>query len=468
MALSFNSISYDDRKFIRRLDSKYYKLEKQLESFKETAEVKIDNFKSFILNITDGEHAGQTFVEKGILFLKNSSIKDYDISLNDGFYITEEKHKVLSRSALKPKDVLFTTIGHLGSAAIVPENFCEANMNQNFVKITIDESKINPYYITCFLNSKFARRQINALLTGNIQSILTYPKISNIKIIVPKNENFQNSIEEKYKRAIDLSQKADKLISESLDILEESLNIRSYECNKEKMFVVEAKDFYNDDVLWTPRYFLPEYTETEKFIKNNYEYVSLGEVSTMKKGDEPGSAFYTDYLNKMDTDIPFIRTSDLYNFQIDLSPDNFIDEMIYNDLNQDFQTGDILFTKDGKVGEMAVVTDSDKAIYQSGVVRIRINDLGVEKGLTQEYLFTAIMCDKIGKYNAKRYTVTASTIPHLKENKMQMMVIPIIEKERIEKITGNINVAFGFIEEKKRLINECQNMIEMLCNRNFN
>lgn len=467
MALSFNSISYDDKKFIKRLDSKYYKLEKQLESFEETSEVSIDNFRTFILNITDGEHAGQTFVESGVLFLKNSSIKDYDISLNDGFYITEEKHKLLYRSALKPKDVLFTTIGHLGSAAIVPETFCEANMNQNFVKITIDETKINPYYITCFLNSKFARKQINALLTGNIQSILTYPKISNIKIIVPKDVEFQKNIENKYKRAIELSQKADELISSSLEILEESLNVKSYQCNKDKMFAVSDEDFYDKDSLWIPRYFLPEYTETEEFIKTNYDCVTLGEVVTMQKGDEPGSTYYTDYLNKMDTDVPFIRTSDLYNYQIDLSPDNFIDEMIYNDLNQDFQAGDILFTKDGKVGEMAIVTTSDKALYQSGIVRIRMNDYGIKKGLTQEYLFTAIMCDKIGKYNARRYTVTASTIPHLKEKNMQMMIIPIIEKERINKITTNIQKAFSFIEEKKNLINECQQMIEELCNRNF-
>ena len=77
MALSFNSISYDDKKFIKRLDSKFYHLEKQLENITENENISIDNFKNFILNITDGEHAGQTFVSSGVLFLKNSSIKDY-------------------------------------------------------------------------------------------------------------------------------------------------------------------------------------------------------------------------------------------------------------------------------------------------------------------------------------------------------------------------------------------------------
>ena len=44
--------------------------------------------------ITDGEHAGQTFVKKGIRFIKNSAVKDFSININDGFFITEEKHKL--------------------------------------------------------------------------------------------------------------------------------------------------------------------------------------------------------------------------------------------------------------------------------------------------------------------------------------------------------------------------------------
>ena len=81
MALNFKSITYDEISFIKRLDSKYYCLRKVLNNFCENEEVKLEKFGNYIVNITDGEHAGQTFVEDGILFLKNSSIKDFDISL---------------------------------------------------------------------------------------------------------------------------------------------------------------------------------------------------------------------------------------------------------------------------------------------------------------------------------------------------------------------------------------------------
>lgn len=464
MALNFNSISYTEREFISRLDSKYYQLQETLVRIEDTEDMKVNKLGDFVVNMTDGEHAGQTFVKEGILFLKNSSIKDFDISVSDGFYISEQDHERLSRSALNSEDVLFTTIGHLGSAAIVPCNFGEANMNQNFVKMEIDKEKISPYYITCFLNSKFARSQINALLTGNIQSILTYPKIKNITVIYPKNQSVQNEIENDYKHAIKLSQNADTLIKEALRILEHSLELKNYKKNTNRIFSVEDKEFCKDEALWTPKYFLPEYIETENFIKESFNYVDLGKVADIFKGDEPGSEFYCGYLDKGDSDIPFVRTSDLYNYQIDLSPDNFIDSLTYERLNQDIQEGDILFSKDGKVGETAIVTSSDKALFQSGIAIIRINENGKKIGLTQEYIFTTMMCEKIGKYTAYRHTVTASTIPHLREHFIKQMVIPIIEEENIKKITENIGTAFKYIDKKKQLICKCQKRVNDINN----
>lgn len=464
MALYFNSIAYAEKDFIIRMDPKYYQLQEELKSFNDTANIKMCNFGTMITHITDGEHAGQTFVKEGVLFLKNSSIKDFDISVNDGFYISEANHKRLSRSAIKPGDILFTTIGHLGSAAIVPDNFCEANMNQNFVKISVDSQIINPYYIACFLNSKFSRRQINALLTGNIQSILTYSKIKRIKIVYPEDKNQQSEIAQKYREALKLSQVAEENIRSALELFESSLNINAEVYPK--LFNVSYDDFYNIP-MWTVKSHLPEYVQTEQKIKNKHNCVNLGKVVSLKKGDEPGSDSYSDYLDKSDSDVPFIRTSDIYNYQIDLSPDNFVDKSTYEELSQNVEAGDILFTKDGKIAETAMVTKSDIAVYQSGITIMRINDYGKSIGLTQEYIFTALICNKIGKYTADRYTVTASTIPHLKEHYIRELKIPILDKSVISEITKLIKKSFDCIEKKKTIIQECKSMIDAITGKYF-
>lgn len=463
MALNYKSIDYSENDFLIRLDSKYYNLQEYLNHSSSFSEIDFIPFGDFIDNITDGEHAGQTFVKEGVLFLKNSSIKDFDISLDDGFYISEIKHKKLQRSALKSEDVLFTTIGHLGSAAIVPEHFCEANMNQNFVKISINKEKVSPYYIVAYLNSKLARKQISCLLTGNIQSILTYPKIKNIKIGIPKDDSIQKEITEKYKNAIKLSQEARKIIKETIKYLDNELQLINNDENYDKVFSVKHDLLNNECGLWIPKYFWPKYVETEENLMNRIQCIPLGEIATLKKGDEPGSDFYIDYLDKIDTDVPFIRTSDIYNYQIDSSPDNFIDIHTFEEINQDIKEGDILFTKDGKIGEIALVTNTDKAIYSSGIDRIRINKMGKSLGITPEYLFNIVACNKVGKYTADRYTVTAATIPHLKEDFIRKMKIPILSEDKIKVITEKTKMAFEMIDKKKKIILECQDIVNKIC-----
>lgn len=68
--------------------------------------------KNVLKVLTDGEHAGQKFVESGAMFIKNSCVKRYSISEFDEFYITHEKNNSLKRSKLQKGDVLLTTIGY--------------------------------------------------------------------------------------------------------------------------------------------------------------------------------------------------------------------------------------------------------------------------------------------------------------------------------------------------------------------
>lgn len=463
MALSFKSIKYNDVDFIERVDSKFYFFIDTINKISHSKKMDFVNLEELILNITDGEHAGQKFVNKenGVLFLKNSSIKDYDISLYDGFYITKEKHAVLQRSALKKEDVLFTTIGHIGSSAIVPENFGEANMNQNFIKMTINKNKINPFYLTCYLNSKLVKKQLLYLLTGNIQSLLTYPKIKSIKIAVPKDKKIYSDIEKKYLEAVKLGNDAYSIINDTKLYLLEKLRINASNIKKVNKYSVNYTDFYNGD-LWTPKYHFPLYNQMEKYLNNSFSNISLGEIASLNDGDEVGSEEYNEYLDTSINDIPFIRTSDIYNFQIDLNPDYFINQEIYFELKQDVKSGDIIFSKDGKIGEIAMITSEDKCIISSGNEIIRINDNGLKFGLTQEYLFCCLMIDEIGRFNADRYTVTASTIPHLKEEYISKFSIPIIDKKGIDDITLNVKNAISKINKKKQKIKECQDIVNNL------
>ena len=139
-----------------------------------------------------------------------------------------------------------------------------------------------------------------------------------------------------------------------------------------------------------PAFSYPLYVNTLKEIKKHWQTVPLGEISTVKKGDEVGSDNYNKYLDKKDSDIPFIRTSDIVNYEVDQFSDFYIPEEIHKELKQDINSNDILFTKDGKIGMSAIITKNDKAIIASGIARLRLKSEAQKFNITPEYLFIVL------------------------------------------------------------------------------
>ena len=456
MALNIKSISFKELETANRFDARYFFLQDTIEKFSNNSNFQLVDLgkKDLLIEITDGEHAGQTFVEQGIRFIKNSSVKDFDISLTDGFFISEYKHALLSRSAVQSKDILFTTIGHLGSATIVPEEYGEANINQNLVRMKINEKFIDPYYLAAFLNSSFVRRQIDCLFTGNIQKILTYPKIKKIKILKASTE-FQKDIREKYLEAISCSKLALKNIEQVIKLIREKLKLDEFDSVSNSTYEVNFTEI--KDTLWTPKYYYPRYISTIEYLKKNFKCLPLSELIKYKSGDEVGSDAYNSYLDKKTTDLPFIRTSDIYNYQYDICPDNFVSKDIFDELEQEIESGNILFSNDGKIGMITMISRNDPIIVQSHINIIKVKSTEI----TAEYLYAMLMVNEINAYQCDKCTVIQSTIPTL-ANRLNEFIIPILEDNFIKEITRLIKTSNQLFDQKRAIIKEIQNKIEVL------
>lgn len=177
-------------------------------------------------------------------------------------------------------------------------------------------------------------------------------------------------------------------------------------------------------------------------------------------GIEVGSSNYNIYLDKEKNDKPFIRTSDIVNNSIDLYPDFYISEDIYNSINQQLHPKDIIFTKDGKIGAVGMIMENDNCILSSGIQILRINDYARSLNITQEYLYLVLSIKEIGYYEAIRRTVVASTIPHLRPERMNDMSIPILSKDKIYLITKCVEEAFEYRNERIPLLFENDKIFE--------
>jgi type I restriction enzyme S subunit len=147
--------------------------------------------------LTDGQHGYLKHLPSGVPLLRTTNVFENEIRLDSVRYIAPEVHAELKRSQLQTGDILLTTIGSIGVAAVVDESLGEANINQNLVKLT-PNSNINPYYLASFLNSSIGRIQTERTASKSVVPIVSYPRLRNILIPVPPR-SIQDDVE-KYMR----------------------------------------------------------------------------------------------------------------------------------------------------------------------------------------------------------------------------------------------------------------------------
>jgi type I restriction enzyme M protein len=197
-------------------------------------------------------------------------------------------------------------------------------------------------------------------------------------------------------------------------------------------FVLEQDDV-RDHIL-APRFYDPNLTGTLDSLRDTHrlvtmrELVSVGAVE-LRTGDEVGKLAYGTGL------IPFIRTSDLSNWEIKVDPKHGLSREIYQRYRdkQDVRTGDILFVRDGTylIGTCALVTQHDtEIVYQSHLYKIRVrdNDFGLDP-----FLLLAILNSDVVQAQIKSKRFTQDIIDSLGDRILDLVLpIPKSAKRRAE------------------------------------
>lgn len=346
---------------------------------------------------------------EGIPFLKTSAISRYLINLNDLYYIDPDFHaKSIKRSIVRPYDVVFTMTGKfMGKAALSPPIIEELNISQNSVVLQSD-SPLKAAYISVFLNSPINRTQIKGEYSITKQKFLNQTKVSSLKV-VPYNrtldvslENYVNAIDEYY-NSVSSIRKLVQAFSLKGPALIDSLmtfNVQTQLINKQ----ILLPNYYRPDV----NSIIAEYAGNTT-VQLNKEMLS--------KGNEIGSAYY------LEEGTPVIKTSDFMNFDIDYEPDCYCSEAFIGQLKQNIKKGDILFTKDGKSGEVAIVQEDANVVISSGIVKYRAS--------SQEELYWLfiLLSSKYGRAYFTKWFVIASTMAHLRKDFFSDFQIPLISNE---------------------------------------
>lgn len=399
----------------------------------------------------------EKYKTQGVPFLRISSLKFFELSTEGLVYISSEDNKANSKTILHHGDIAFSKIGTLGKLLRIGRRFPEVNISQNLIGVGL-RADVNKNYIFAYLLSKLSLLQIKKNKKKQLQDKLNLNDIRDIEVVELPGDIIIK-ISELVEKAESKAEKALLLLNQAQSYFYQKATVDFSKVKKENYYSVMLSNFKGADI-WNPNFSYPLYINTLRAIQHKWKTISLGEIVAVKKGSEVGSDAYNTYLDRKDSDAPFIRTSDFVNYEIDQFPDYYIPVEIYEELKQNIRGGDVLFTKDGKIGMTGMLTKNDRVIIGSGIARLRLKADAKKYNLSPEYLFLVLSLKETGLYPSIRRTVIASTLPHLRAERLKDFEIPILDKNSIDDITKLVKEAFELKNEKKKLIREVREEID--------
>ncbi|TXT65310.1 MAG: putative type I restriction enzymeP M protein [Promethearchaeota archaeon] len=291
--------------------------------------------------------------------------------------------------------------------------------------------------------------------TCNKTSILFFQKISNppkdyfIEFALVENVGHDKDGKIIYKLNKDGSPKKDSegktIINDDLDTLNKNLTkIKEFSYSEEQnVFKMKVADIHNN--IFIPNYYLGIEKRLEKLASDdNYDLKTIQELINdgiiytnrngyIPRGDEIGSKVYG--LG----DIPFIRTSEISDWQVNLDSNKKTSEEVYKqyEVKQNIEIGDILLVKDGGpnlIGRTAFITKLDtKIIIQSHIYQIKT--LGNEDAIDAYLLLFLLNLDIVQK-QIKSVTFIQGTIATI-GNRIMELKLPIPRKKTKRKEISN-------------------------------
>ena len=184
--------------------------------------------------------------------------------------------------------------------------------------------------------------------------------------------------------------------------------------------------------VFIPKYYNPKIDARLNALAQSHNCVAISElveegVVSAATGHEIGKAAYGT------GDIPFVRTSDIANWEIRSAPKQGVSEDIYAEYaaRQDVQEGDMLLVRDGTylIGGNCFITKVDaRLLYQSHILKLRVNKKDV---LDPTLLFLALNCD-IVQQQLRAFQFTADIIDTIGE-RVYDVIVPLPKAADVRK-----------------------------------
>jgi type I restriction enzyme, S subunit len=126
----------------------------------------------------------EDYVDEGIPVVRTVNITNKGFNKENLMFMREAKFRELDRHAVYPNDVLFSKVGTIGNACLLPIDVPEAILSTTgSCKITVEERDYLPSFLVWVIQAM--NQQLMLIANSNVQPFLNMSNIKNLTIPMP-------------------------------------------------------------------------------------------------------------------------------------------------------------------------------------------------------------------------------------------------------------------------------------------
>jgi len=411
------------------------------------------------IHVATGDEIGKMAYGTGTIpFIRTSDVANWELKTDAKQGVSEDIYAEYGPSQdVRAGDILFVRDGTylIGQVALVTESDTPLLYQSHLLKFRVkQDSSLSPWLFLACLSAPIVKRQIRAKqFTADIIDTVG-DRFRELVLPVPKDKAFAAQIEREVKELVtERSRLRDKIrkipywVQGYINSVDEALPegaIAEVVEHGNPGFVQLVSSLNNN--VFIPRYYDPDLEADIAALGGSHRLVSLAKllkdgVLSWDTGIEIGKMAYGT------GDIPFVRTSDISNWELKGDPKQNVSEEIYEANMQDVRAGDIFVVRDGTylVGVSCILTEKDtKILYCGGLYKLRVE----KADQLDPYLLLALLNAPIVRRQMRAKQFTRDIIDTLGKRLFEVL-LPIPKDastcERIAKETREV------IETRARL-----------------
>lgn len=369
-------------------------------------------------------------------------------NLDTGRYLSKKQASILSYLMLKKDWIVVTCSGTIGNVTYTNSSFENHIATHDLIRIVPNDEKILRGYLYAFLASKYGYNQLTQSQFGGVVKHINAEHVRNIKVPC-FDEFFQEEVN-------DLIQEATRLREKAADALEYAISFFN------TLFPIPFKDnclgkVSSKEIMtsinkrFEASFHISEGKDIDKYIKEHYEWKSLGEVCSNISRPDMFKRYY------VKNGITFLGGADIFLATPD-SEKRLSKTKTENISQLVIKEGTILLPRSGTIGNVAWAhAGHAQKLASEHVIRLLPNDI-----LRAGYVY-AFLASKYGKLLIQRY-IFGSVIQHVEPPHLKLIPVPIIDQKTMDDIHDKIMLyssAMGkAIEFEQKAINMVEQEIE--------